>query len=65
MKALLHPVVAVVVCVAAAVCFAAAAQLHAMNRTELSNAAEALELSVSTAVTAAHKAWSAVDFWLP
>ena len=62
MKTLLHPIVAVVVCVAAAVWFAAAARIHAMTPADLSSAADAPELSM---VTPAYGAWSAVDFWLP
>jgi hypothetical protein len=65
MKALLHPIVAVVVCVAAAICFGAAAQIHAMSATEPSNPGEPLELSISATITAGHQAWSAVDFWIP
>ena len=65
MKTLLHPIVAVVVCVAAAVWLGAAAQIHAMAAPEVSGDPEPLELSVAAAVTAGHKAWSALDFWLP
>ena len=62
MRALLRPIVAVVVCVAAAVWFGAATQIHAMAAAQPSNAGEPLELSVSAAITAGHKAWSALDF---
>jgi hypothetical protein len=65
MKALLHPIVAVVVCVAAAVCLVAAAQIQAMPPAGLSAPDEPLELSISAAITAGHKAWSALDFWMP
>jgi len=64
MNALLHPIVAVVVCVAAAVCFGAAARIHAMDPTEPS-APDSSELSVAAALAASHKAWSALDFWIP
>jgi hypothetical protein len=62
MKTLLHPIVAVVVCVAAAVWFAAAFRIHAMTPADLSSAADTPELSIPFA---GHKTWSAVDFWLP
>ena len=64
MKSLVHAIVAVVVCVAAAVSFASAGEIHAMAAADAARAPEALELSVAGALTAGHKAWSAVDFWL-
>jgi hypothetical protein len=65
MKTLLHPVVAVVVCVAAAVWFAAAGRIHAMTPAEPSSPAGISELSVASAVTAVHMPGSALDFWRP
>jgi hypothetical protein len=65
MKTLLHPIVAVVVCVTAAVCFTAAAGLHAVTPAEWSSVPDTGELSLSTSATAGHRAWSALDFWAP
>jgi hypothetical protein len=65
MKALLHPIVPVVVCIAVAVWLGAAAQIHAMPAADASSAGEPLELSISAALMAGHKAWSALDFWIP
>jgi hypothetical protein len=63
MNALLNPVVAVVVAVAAAVCFAAAAQIHAMD-TAAPQPAPPSEVSFAEALAAGQKAWSALDFWI-
>jgi hypothetical protein len=65
MNALLNPVVAVVVSLAAAVCFAAAAQIHAMVPGEHAGSGDTPALSMTAAVAAGHPAWSALDFWIP
>ena len=65
MNALMKPIVAITICIAAAVCFGAAAEIHAMSRPNLPAADSSVDLTLADAIIGGRNGATAVDFWMP